>query len=198
MLSKIKELDNKYETIIQNRMEFVKKNIPINEIKLLIKWGVFYTKYDRYCRASKEYIKYLCEKEGIPWNVKKTIKKRRKEKRIETKNPIVRNMEGSEFIMNKDLDDLKEASYWEDMYWDGSFKYKNIKELSYKKWQEFKQVILSMKKYFEPFIFEKQKKEICTLTDCYKEGIKTRICELCGNEVTEDAIYCSDCGKKIK
>ena len=78
-----------------------------------------------------------------------------------------------------------------------------VSYLNYDDWQKFKYILLFIKKYLSAFIVDIQKKrmknlktKIYNLTDCFKNKDK-RNCELCGNDVENEAIYCNKCGGMI-
>ena len=73
----------------------------------------------------------------------------------------------------------------------------SINELPYQEWQKCKDLLLLIGKHLRNYVVEKQKKAICQLTDCYKDNVVTRICELCGNTVQCEDVYCTECGNKI-
>lgn len=181
-----KKLDETYETIIDNRVNFYNDCLLGYGSKFLWKWNILRDgSYPYHGRFTKEFIEYIIEKEDITEEIThKTVKKRfRKEKRVQVSKDkeIVKNLKAISELDSR-IPDFNDCS---------------IQRLGYNNWHKFREAILLVKKQLENYLVAEQKKSICILTDCYKENPFGRLCELCGVEIEEDAIYCTACGGKL-
>ncbi len=179
---KMEKLEKTYETIKEKRVIFT------NECFLNKEAHELYD--DEICKGfdnklNPDFIDYICKNEGLE-RYKIINKIFRKDKEI-TGDIYYR------ITMIKRKSNTFGCKYWGDY----------VSDLNYKDWQNFKYILLLIKKYLSDFIVNIQrvrmknlKEKICNLTDCFKNKDK-RNCELCGNDVENEAIYCNKCGGMI-
>ncbi len=179
---KMKDLEETYSTIKKQRVIFTNECFMNKEPHEL---------YDNeICSGidnilNPDFIDYICENEGLE-GYKYINKRFRKDKEIT--GDIYYKLTKIRRSINK-----YGCRYFEDY----------VSYLNYEDWQKFKYILLLIKKYLSDFIVNIQrvrmknlKEKICNLTDCFKNKNK-RNCELCGNDVENEAIYCNKCGGMI-
>ena len=179
---KMEELKETYEIIKKNRVIFTNECFLNKEPHELYDVE-FCSGFDN--KLNLDFIDYICENEGLEGY--KTVNKRfRKDKEIT--GDIYYKL--SQIRRRSNTFGCK---YWRDY----------VSDLNYKDWQKLKYLLLLIKKYLSDFIVNIQrvkmknlKESICRLTDCFKNKDK-RNCELCGNDVENEAIYCNKCGGMI-
>ena len=170
----LEDLDKKYDQIRENRILFGKNIFSDLTYDFLRKWKAFNGH-----ALTTEFVNYICEKEQFLDQETFVETKKKERKKYIKQHP-----------MRKQLQDLCIHSDFT--------MYRSIENLSYNEWQTIKPLLTLIQKHIKEYIIYKQKKTICTLTDCYKDKTLKRKCELCGNEVELDNIYCSQCGNKIR